>query len=155
MANYIQARFDDDLEVVRALFKEYALSLGIDLGFQDFDRELAELPGEYASPEGRVILARQEEQVFGFVGLRKFSEKICEMKRLYVRREFRGKGIGRGLSEVVIDEARKFGYERMRLDTLPWMYEAIELYCALGFKEIEAYRYNPIKGARFFELSLA
>lgn len=155
MAIYIQAQFDDDLEVVRALFKEYALSLGIDLGFQDFERELAELPGEYAPPTGRVILAYQEEQLVGFVGLRKFIDGICEMKRLYVRSEYRRKGTGRGLAEAVIEEARKIGYERMRLDTLPWMVEAIELYDALGFKEIATYRYNPIEGARFFELILA
>lgn len=152
--NYVQAQFDDDLEVVRALFKEYALSLGIDLDFQDFDRELAGLPGGYAPPAGRLILARQEEQVLGFVGLRKFSGKICEMKRLYVRPGFRGKGIGRGLARAVIAEAREIGYRRMRLDTLPWMDGAIALYRSLGFKEIESYRHNPIEGARFMELVL-
>lgn len=152
--NYVQAQFYNDLEVVRALFKEYALSLGIDLDFQDFDRELAGLPGGYAPPAGRLILARQEEQVLGFVGLRKFSGKTCEMKRLYVRPGFRGKGIGRGLAKAVIAEAREIGYRRMRLDTLPWMDGAIALYRSLGFKEIESYRHNPIEGARFMELVL-
>lgn len=154
MLNYVQAQFDNDLEVVRALFREYALSLGIDLGFQDFGRELAELPSGYAPPEGRLILAYQGEQILGFVGLRKFSNGICEMKRLYVRPRFRGKGIGRGLAEAVIEEARKISYERVRLDTLPWMYEAIALYRSLGFKEIEPYRLNPVKDARFMEFAL-
>ena len=152
--DYPHARFDEDLGVVRALFKEYAFSLGIDLSFQDFDREVEELPGAYAPPEGRVILAAQEDRIVGFVALRKFSNGICEVKRLYVRPEYRGTGIGRGLATAVIKEARKCGYQRMRLDTLAWMHEAIELYRSLGFKEIGAYRHNPVEGARFMALAL-
>jgi ribosomal protein S18 acetylase RimI-like enzyme len=142
------------IEVVRCLFVEYAASLGFDLGFQDFERELISLPGDYAPPEGCLFLALCGQEAAGCVALHRFSAGICEMKRLYVRPAYRGLRIGRILSEAVVDEARQIGYTRMRLDTVPGMHRAQELYRSLGFQEIEAYRYNPIPGTRYMELVL-
>ena len=150
----IEAHSESYVDDVRAIFKEYADWLGFDLCFQDFDRELAELPGDYAPPSGRLFLAMSEGKIAGCVALRQLSPGICEMKRLYVREAFRGKGLGRTLATAVIDEARKIGYKRMRLDTLPSMAAAIRLYESLGFVEIEPYRENPIEGARFMEIAL-
>jgi len=145
---------DEDIELAKELFEEYADSLGIDLGFQNLKEELANLPGCYARPEGCILLARYNEEIAGCVALRKLSDGICEGKRLYVRPQFRGLKIGRKLTETIIEEARKIGYMRMRGDTLASMKTAQALYASLGFKQIEPYCYNPIGGAIFVELVL-
>jgi putative acetyltransferase len=139
----------------RILFKEYASSLGFDLGFQDFARELDSLPGEYAPPGGTLLLASCGGQLAGCAAMRLLRGSICEMKRLYVRHAFRGKRVGRGLAGRVIATARARGYRTMRLDTVPWMHEAIALYRSLGFVPIPPYRHNPIAGAQFLELQLS
>jgi ribosomal protein S18 acetylase RimI-like enzyme len=149
-----QAETFEQIEEARRLLREYEGSLGVSLCFQGFERELAALPGEYAPPAGRLLLALDTGQVVGCVALRRLDERTCEMKRLYLRPEFRGRGAGRGLAFAIIDEARKIGYNKMRLDTLPSMREAIELYESLGFKRIEPYYPNPVPGAVFMELEL-
>ena len=142
------------LDVARGLFTEYAGGLGVDLCFQDFDRELAGLPGDYAPPDGRLLLAWDAEQAVGCGALRRLEAGVCEMKRLYVRKAARGGGLGRRMAEALIEEARTIGYGRMRLDTLPSMGEAIQLYRSLGFTPIPPYRANPVPGALFLELAL-
>lgn len=139
----------------RELFLEYAQSLGFSLCFQNFDKELAELPGNYAPPEGRLLLAENEGQLAGCVALHKLEGRICEMKRLYLRPPFRGKGLGRLLADRIIAEARRIGYQRMRLDTVePVMKDAVAMYYKLGFKDIAPYCENPMPGAIYLELEL-
>lgn len=145
---------EKELKIVRELFVEYADSLGFDLEFQDFKTELKNLPGDYTPPSGCLLLAYEEDILYGCVALRKFRDKICEMKRLYIRPECRGKGVGKALAIRVIEEAYKRGYKKMVLDTIDTMQTAITLYRGLGFKEIKPYRENPVPGARFFKLDL-
>ncbi|SKC99793.1 N-acetylglutamate synthase, GNAT family [Burkholderia sp. CF099] len=148
------ARFPDDIDVVRAIFREYADGLGIDLGFQAFDQELAALPGKYSPPRGTILLAWRDERVIGCVALRAFEFDICEMKRLYVRPEGRGHQIGTLLAQAVVHAAKEAGYRRMRLDTLPSMKSAQRLYASLGFRPISAYVFNPVEGTQFLELEI-
>jgi putative acetyltransferase len=150
----ILAQSEDDLLAVRALFVEYAESLGFDLCFQGFQEELDGLPGAYAVPDGRLFLAFDRNEAVGCVAIRKLEDGICEMKRLYVRPSHRGQGVGRRLAETAIEEARNMGYEKMRLDSLASMKEAVRLYRSLGFRQIPAYRHNPLPGPIFMELML-
>jgi len=150
-----QAESPAQIAQARELFLEYAQSLGFSLCFQNFDKELAELPGDYAPPEGRLLLAEYQGQLAACVALHKLEPRICEMKRLYLRPQFRGKGLGRALAERIIAEARHIGYQRMRLDTVqPVMKDAVAMYRKLGFTEIVPYRPNPIAGAMYMELEL-
>jgi ribosomal protein S18 acetylase RimI-like enzyme len=152
---FLQAESPQQIAQVRELFLEYAQSLGFSLCFQSFDKELAGLPGDYAPPEGRLLLAEYDGALAGCVALHRLEPKICEMKRLYLRPEFRGKGVGRALADAIIGQARAIGYERMRLDTVePLMRDAVAMYRRLGFKEIAPYRENPIEGAMYMELVL-
>jgi GNAT superfamily N-acetyltransferase len=153
--NLVQAQTPDQINLVRALFREYEAWLGINLCFQNFEKELAELPGAYAEPDGRLLLAYHNGELAGCIALRKIGEGTCEMKRLFVRDVFRGRGVGRSLIETIIRNAKEMGYERMLLDTLPpKMNDAIALYRSRGFKEIPAYYHNPVPGAIFMELGL-
>lgn len=144
-----------EIAEVRALLVEYQASLDVDLGFQGFEREVAGLPGSYAPPSGRLLLARAEGRVCGCVALQPISADVCEMKRLYVRPGCRGSGLGRLLAARLLDEARTIGYRTICLDTLPSMTRAAAMYEALGFEEIPPYRHNPVPGSRFMALSLA
>lgn len=143
-----------DLATVRDLFLEYARSLSFDLCFQNFDQELSELPGKYAPPGGCILLAEGEGRVLGVVALRPLDAPACEMKRLYVRPEARGLGLGARLARAVIDEARRIGYAVLRLDTHESMREAIGLYRTLGFRDIPSYAGNPAPGLHYFELPI-
>jgi len=154
MLTIVEATAFDEVLTVRCLFEEYAESLGIDLCFQGFEKELAGLPGSYAPPQGRLLLALQDGQTAGCIGLRPLEPGICEMKRLYVRPAFRTHGIGRVLVDRIIQEARQAGYRHMRLDTLPSMAAALALYRRLDFREIAPYYENPVEGAVFLELQL-
>lgn len=157
MIRLVQAESPARLAQAQRIFMEYAEALpGIDLCFQNFDREVRDLPGAYAPPDGRLLLAEDDEsEIAGCVALRRLDADTCEMKRLYVRPAFRGRRLGRELTEAIISEAQKIGYRRMRLDTLPGMMDdAIRLYRTLGFREIEPYYHNPVEGALFMELSL-
>lgn len=142
------------VDEARELFREYAGGLGFRLHFQGFNDEIAGLPGEYRAPGGCILLARSGSRTAGCVALRQIDAETCEMKRMFVRSQFRNKGIGRLLAERIIREARDMGYARIRLDTVASMVPAIALYRSLGFHEIGAYRFNPIPGATFMELSL-
>lgn len=151
----IQVTSKEDVQRARQLFEEYATGLGINLCFQNFDEELVSLPGMYASPAGRLLLAYSDERLAGCIALRKLDSNTAEMKRLFLKPEFRGKGLGRMLVNAIIEEARSIGYQRMRLDTLPGkMDTAIALYREIGFEDIPPYYNNPVEGARFMELKL-
>lgn len=144
---------DEDVRDALALLKEYVDSLGFDLDFQDFENELAGYPGEYAPPGGCILLARDlEGEAVGCVSLRPIEPGICEMKRMYVVPGVRGRGLGRALAMGLIDQARRMGYAKMRLDTLASLEAANELYRSLGFEEIGPYRHNPFDDAVFMEL---
>ncbi|MEO7649669.1 MAG: GNAT family N-acetyltransferase [Bryobacteraceae bacterium] len=154
MTELVEAASPSLIAAARELFREYEGALGIDLCFQNFEKELDGLPGDYAPPGGRLILAMDHERLKGCVALRPLGRGICEMKRLYVRAESRRTGLGRRLVTAIIQQARDIGHRRMRLDTSPAMKEAILLYEALGFLPIAAYRPNPIDGVIYMELTL-
>lgn len=149
-----EAQTAADIAQARELFLEYQSTLGVDLCFQGFAEELASLPGHYARPAGRLLLAANDISVLGMVALRPMLNNDCEMKRLYVRPSGRGAGLGRLLTCALIKEARLAGYGRVLLDTLPTMTEAQALYRSLGFVEIAAYCQNPITGTRYMALNL-
>jgi putative acetyltransferase len=152
----IQAKSPEEIRSTRELFQEYASWVEISLCFQNFDKEVAELPGDYAPPSGRLFLVVEGDAVMGCVALRKIGDRVGEMKRLYVRPEFRGRGLGRTLTEKLIAEARQIGYARLRLDTLPGkMDQAIAMYRSFGFQEIAPYYKNPVASASFMELVLS
>jgi ribosomal protein S18 acetylase RimI-like enzyme len=152
MATIREADRRADVAEVRQLFEEYAQSLGVDLSFQGFGDELASLPGAYSAPGGRLLLAGDEARAVGCVGVRWLESGICEMKRLYVRPEARGRGVARKLAEAAIAFGKSANYHAMRLDTLPTMAAAQELYRQLGFRDVAPYRYNPVPGTSFMEL---
>ena len=155
MLRLTQATSHSDIQQARELFQEYETGLGISLCFQNFDQELANLPGDYAPPQGRLLLAREFEQLMGCVALRPLGPTTCEMKRLFVRPEYRDRRLGRVLVEALIEEARKIGYTTMRLDTIAdRMDRAVALYKSIGFVEIPPYRNNPVDSATFMELDL-
>lgn len=158
MAEVMEGHGSACVPLVRSLFLEYAASLGFDLCFQGFERELAELPGGYAPPTGRLLLVREDAELAGCIGLRKIgpdADRICEMKRLYVRPAYRGRGLGRLLVAELLKSAREIGYDRMVLDTLESMSAAVTLYQSVGFKECRPYSYHPVPGTRCFDLDLA
>jgi len=151
----VQATTPDEVEQARSLFSEYAAGLGFSLCFQGFDKELAGLPGDYAPPSGRLLLAYDDEQLLGCIALRRHDAVTCEMKRLFLRLAARGKGAGRVLVHQILAAAREIGYQRMVLDTVPGtMDKAIELYRSIGFREIAPYYDSPVTGALFMELEL-
>ena len=150
-----QAKTDEHIRAAKDLFNEYADGLGISLCFHNFDQELNNLPGDYAPPDGRLLLAKDDDEIAGCIAMRKLGPGVCEMKRLFVRPAYRSTGLCRVLVNSIIDEARKLGYTHMRLDTLPGrMDKAIALYQSIGFVEIEPY-YISVEGAKFMELDLA
>ncbi|MGA7776433.1 MAG: GNAT family N-acetyltransferase [Paraburkholderia sp.] len=156
MTEIDEAQFPRQLDEVRAIFREYAASLEIDLSFQDFEAELAALPGKYAAPRGRVLLALNDGAIIGCVALRPLDDDgVCEMKRLYVRPAGRGQQLGRRLATQVVQIANAAGYTKIRLDTLPSMRAAQDLYVSLGFRPIPAYVFNPVQGTQFLELDLS
>lgn len=154
MLEIVSAHTAEFIPAVRELFREYESSIGVPACFQTFEQELAALPGDYAPPDGRLYLALDGARPAGCVALRKFADGVCEIKRLYVRPLYRGQGLGRRLVLRLIEDAREMGYESMRLDTLPMMKRAIQLYRSLGFRPMVADREHPVAGVLYFELRL-
>lgn len=152
----IRAARLEEMDRIRRLLDEYSQMHGVDLCFQNFDEELATLPGRYAPPRGELLIAMSGDDDAGSIALRQFRDEaeVCEMKRLFVRPSFRGTGLGRRLALAIIERGREIGYKKMRLDTLPQQVEAHRLYESLGFYEIEPYSDFPIAGSRFLELAL-
>jgi ribosomal protein S18 acetylase RimI-like enzyme len=148
------ANLPDDLPEVRRLFQEYADGRGVDLGFQSFEEEIAGLPGKYAAPFGRLLVAWKDGVAVGCVALRRLDAQTAEMKRLYLHPSARGEQLGRRLVERICDEARSAGYSRICLDTLPTMTAAQKLYQSLGFEAVKPYAFNPVEGTKFLARSL-
>lgn len=154
MARIVEAASAADLEVVRSLFREYQRAIGVDLGFQAFESELRGLPGAYARPRGRLFLAFEDDGLAGCGALRPLAADVAELKRMWVRPAFRGRGLGRRIAEALLAAAREEGYRAARLDTLETLREAVALYRSLGFREIPAYYANPLPGVVYMELAL-
>lgn len=150
----IQAQTENHIREARILFREYETALGVDLCFQSFEEELANLPGKYAPPDGLLMLAADDSDVAGCAAMRKIGEHVCEIKRLFVRPQYRGMGIGRMLAQEIICRARHAGYHVMYLDTLAILERAIALYRSLGFQETEPYYHNPLDGVVYLQLDL-
>lgn len=149
-----QAETEPEIEAVRELFREYHEFLNADLCFQSFEEELNSLPGKYVQPDGKILIGLLDKKIVGCVAVRRLEETVCEMKRLYVRPETRGTGLGRKLTEQIIEAARDLGYQTMRLDTLDRLSEAMNLYEKLGFRKTVAYYKNPLSGVIYWELDL-
>jgi len=154
MATIVPVRSPEQLSAVRGLFAEYVAWLGIDLSYQNFATEFAELPWHYAPPRGELLLALEDGGAAGCVAVKPIEGDACEFKRFFVRPSFRGRGLGLALGRAIVSEARRIGYRRMRLDTLPSMKAAVAVYVSLGFKPIEAYHPTPVPGTIFMELDL-
>lgn len=148
------AKSENDFSGAKLLFLEYAKELNIDLCFQNFDRELKEISVLYNVPSGILFLLKCKNEFIGCVGLRKINDEISEMKRMFIKKEFRGKGLSKNLINNLIAHAKQMNYKTIRLDTLPQMKEAVNLYTLIGFKEIKPYRFNPVDGAKYMELTL-
>lgn len=153
MIKFLEINSPEDYLVASELFQEYAKSIGVDLGFQNFNEELANLEAQYSRPHGVLYLAKSEELAVGCFAIRALDDNACELKRMYLREGARGKGVGKKMLELSIKVGKQLGYKKMRLDTLPTMQAAIGLYKSLGFYEIEPYRHNPIAGTKFLEIS--
>jgi GNAT superfamily N-acetyltransferase len=154
MTEIQKATLPEELPAIKRLFQEYADSLSFELDFQDFREELETLPGKYAPPLGTILVAKEKGETVGCVAVRPLDDGVCEMKRLYVKPSHRGKRLGRDLALAIIEEAKRLGYKTMRLDTVVEMKEASALYRTLGFRTIDAYCYNPLPSAMYFELKL-
>ena len=154
MATIVRAQSSEQIEAVRGLIAEYVDWLGIDLSYQSFPEEFAALPWRYAPPRGDLLLALDGGEPAGCVALKPIDRDSCEFKRFFVRPCFRGRGIGLNLGRVLVERARRIGYQFMRLDTLPSMRAAVAVYHALGFRPIEAYHDTPVQGTLFMELNL-
>ena len=150
----IEAKSQAQLETARQLFHEYQNFIGVDLCFQDFAKELATLPGKYALPRGTILLAKVDDEIAGCVAVRPINLDVCEMKRLYVRPDFRGRAIGEGLAAEIVSRARAMGYQKMQLDTLERLQPAMAIYAKLGFRKIEPYYANPLDEVVYWELRL-
>ena len=150
-----EAKSKEEFQIAAVLFQEYVDQLAIDLDFQNFSSEMSSLEVQYARPKGALFLARNSSNDFlGCFAIRDFEGSICELKRMYLRKEARGLGIGESMLKKAIEIGQQLGYDRMRLDTLPSMHAAQTLYRKMGFYEIEPYRYNPISGTKFLEIRL-
>ncbi len=154
MFKIIEAQSQEEINIAKKLFQEYASSIDFNLCFQNFDEELKEIQTMYSPPYGCLLLAYLDNKPIGCVAFRKLEDDKCEMKRMYVKPQYRNKGVGRTLAEKIIEKAKSAGYKKMRLDTASTMKEALSLYRSLGFKEIQPYIHNPIKGTIFLELNL-
>jgi GNAT superfamily N-acetyltransferase len=155
MLTLVEVNSEEDYALAVSPFKEYAAQLTVDLAFQNFNEELFNIRKQYGRPDGIIVLAyARPNQLCGCFAIRKLEKEVCELKRMYLRKEYRGQGYGKKLLEFAQQQGRKLGYQKMRLDTLPEMQQAIALYLQMGFNDIPAYRYNPVPGTRYLEVKL-